>query len=89
MTTRFWPAAHFLLFACLWAVPMIYCGVSNKSPTFLPTEMRIYYRLAALFTRRSQEWADPHVEVRQAGYGSWDEIHLPDYDGLQIYGYFI
>ncbi|MCB1227684.1 MAG: hypothetical protein KDK99_17840, partial [Verrucomicrobiales bacterium] len=87
MRRRIGPALHLGFFAGLFLLPQLGCGLVNRTPTWLPNEMRTFWRMAALFGRRETAWSEHRVEARFAGISSWVELDLRSYDPERIYGY--
>lgn len=83
-----WAQTHFWVFVCAWLIPTLYCGITNYRYKSLPNEMNIFYRLAGLFTRRTQSWYQHYIQVSLEGVdGKWITVDMLDYDKMSIYGY--
>lgn len=82
-----WGGAHLFVWGVFWLAPMIWCGIFNYVPNFLPLELRIYIRLGTLFTHRANQWSQPYVLVSMAGRSGWLDVDLNDYDDVMVYGY--
>jgi hypothetical protein len=66
LLSSYWPAVHFIGFLLVWAGPMLYYGLTDRPASWLAPEWRIFYRIAALFTDRTPDWYDRHIQVRTA-----------------------
>lgn len=81
-----WSVTHFIAFGFLWAVPVIFIGLTNMWISRLPNELQILFHLSSLFIDRTESWYENYIQIRTADTSDWVTVRSADYDPLEIFG---
>lgn len=82
-----WSRIHAAFWILLWVGPMLWIGATDRVPRALPAELKAYFRVGALFTKRSNRWHHHYVVATFAGDKRRVPLDLRLYDGLMVYAY--